>query len=215
MAKTKDNKEPELLTIRYVDIDSLIPAEYNPRNTTEEERQAIRASLKRFGFVDPVIVNRHPDRMNIIVGGHQRVKEAKVLGYKEVPCVFVELTLDLERELNVRLNKNTGHFDEGKLAMHFTREFLKEVGFKDKELAFFLTEYEKRFNAVNNSNCEMPIVPKFSEKYDAVIIVSTNSIDTSFLETALKIDTARSYKNSRTGKAMVITVEQFKEAWER
>jgi len=215
MAKTKDGKEEKQLIIQYVDIDSLIPAEYNPRNTTEEEKQAIRASIKRFGLVDPIIVNKHPDRENIIIGGHQRVKEAKAIGYTQVPCVFVELSLDLERELNVRLNKNTGHFDEGMLSMHFTREFLKEVGFKDKELSFFLTEYEKQFNSVNNSNCEMPIVPKFSEKYDAVIIVSTNSIDTSFLETALKIDTARSYKNSRTGKAMVITVEQFKEAWER
>ena len=215
MAKTKDGKEEKHLIIQYVDIDSLIPAEYNPRNTTEEEKQAIRASIKRFGIVDPIIVNRHPDRLNIIVGGHQRVKEAKTLGYKKVPCVFVELTLDLERELNVRLNKNTGHFDEGMLSVHFTREFLKEVGFKDKELAFFLTDYEKKFNAINNSNCEMPIVPKFSEQYDAVIIVSTNSIDTSFLETALRIDSARSYKNSRTGKAMIITVNQFKEAWEQ
>ena len=58
----------------------------------------------------------------------------------------------------------------------------------------------------------MPIVPKCSEKYDAVIIISRNSIDTAFLETALKIGKEKSYKNSRTGKAMIIDVEHFKKA---
>ena len=58
----------------------------------------------------------------------------------------------------------------------------------------------------------MPIVPKFSEKYDAVIIISKNSIDTAFLETALKIGKEKSYKNSRTGKAMIIDVDHFKKA---
>ena len=58
----------------------------------------------------------------------------------------------------------------------------------------------------------MPLVPKFSEKYDCVIIISTNTIDTTFLETTLKIDKAKSYKNTRTGKAMVIDVEHFKQA---
>ena len=73
-------------------------------------------------------------------------------------------------------------------------------------------DFEKKFNSYNNNNCEMPIVPKFSEKYDAVIIISTNTVDTTFLEAALKIDKEKSYKNSRMGKAMIIDVEHFKRA---
>lgn len=208
------SKNETKLEISYVSISELIPADYNPRKMTESDRRAISASIKTFGLVDPVIVNRHPDRMNIIVGGHQRTVIASELGYTEMPCVFVELDLEKEKELNVRLNKNTGRFDEIKLLENFNKEFLEGIGFKSDELGFFLSDFEQKMNKMNDSNCEMPIVPKFSELYDAVIIVSSNSIDTQFLETALEIDKAHSYKNSRTGKAMIISVDKFKEVWQ-
>ena len=204
----------EQMTVVQMKISDLTPASYNPRKMTEADKRGIAASLKKFGFVDPVIVNQHPDRLNVIVGGHQRTIVAKDLGYEDVPCVFVNLDLEQERELNVRLNKNTGRFDEMKLLEHFQKDLLKEIGFKDDELSFYLSEFEEKFNQTTNDNCEMAIVPKFSEKHDAVVIISNNSIDTQFLETALAIGKAQSYKNTRTGKAMVISVEQFKEAWE-
>lgn len=50
--------------------------------------------------------------------------------------------------------------------------------------------------------------------YDAVIIVSKNSIDTCFLETVLGIEKCQSYKNTRTGKAMIIDVDKFRKQWE-
>ncbi len=206
-------KESKRLEIVYLPIDDLKPAEYNPRRMSEEDRMEITESIRKFGFVDIVIVNRNPERFNIIVGGHQRVTIAKEeLGHIEVPCIFVNLNLEDEKELNMRLNKNTGRWDFDKLQQFFTKEWLKGVGWKEQELGFFQSEFEKKFNKINNQNCDMPIVPKFSEKYDAVIIISKNSIDTAFLETALKIDKEKSYKNSRTGKAMIIDVEHFKKA---
>lgn len=203
------------LKIVKKNIKDLIPAEYNPRKINQQEREQIKASLQRYGFVDPVIVNVHPDRKNIIVGGHQRVTIGKELGYKKVPCVEVNLTPDREKELNVRLNKNTGSWDDTKFVSNFTKELLQEIGFKDSELKMYLTEFEEKFNQYDNNNVPYPIVPKFSEKYDCVIIISKNEIDTTFLETVLQIETSRSYKNSHTGKAMVIDVEKFKEAWEQ
>ena len=205
-------QESKRLEIVYVPIEDLKPAEYNPRRMSEEDRMEITESIRKFGFVDIVIVNRNPERFNIIVGGHQRVTIAKEeLGHIEV-CIFVNLNLEDEKELNMRLNKNTGRWDFDKLQQFFTKEWLKGVGWKEQELGFFQSEFEKKFNKINNQNCDMPIVPKFSEKYDAVIIISKNSIDTAFLETALKIDKEKSYKNSRTGKAMIIDVEHFKKA---
>ena len=58
----------------------LIGAEYNPRELTEKQHRDLTDSLKRFGIVDPVLVNVHPDRKNIIVGGHQRTKVWQELG---------------------------------------------------------------------------------------------------------------------------------------
>jgi DNA modification methylase len=115
-------------------ISELIPAEYNPRQLSDKQFEDLKASLTRFGAVDPAIVNIHPDRKDIIVGGHQRLKVAKSLGWETFPCVEVNLTRDQERELNVRLNKNTGSWDWNILGDLFQAEELKEWGFSDEEL---------------------------------------------------------------------------------
>jgi len=115
-------------------ISELIPAEYNPRQLSDKQFEDLKASLTRFGAVDPAIVNIHPERKNIIVGGHQRLKVAKSLGWETFPCVEVNLTRDQERELNVRLNKNTGSWDWESLSTYFEVEELTDWGFSDKEL---------------------------------------------------------------------------------
>lgn len=118
-------------------IDDLIEAEYNPRELTKEQHKQISDSIKRFGIVDPVIVNTHKDRKNIIVGGHQRTKVAKELGFTEMPCVEVKLDSEKERELNIRLNKNTGQWDWDNLANYFDLSDLVDWGFNEKDMSFF------------------------------------------------------------------------------
>jgi hypothetical protein len=118
-------------------INELIPAEYNPRQLSKEQAEQLKASLQRFGAVDPAIVNIHPDRKNIIVGGHQRLKTAQSIGWDTFPCVEVELDRDKERELNIRLNKNTGGWDYDSLANYFEVEELTDWGFTEKELFAF------------------------------------------------------------------------------
>jgi len=115
-------------------INELIPAEYNPRQLSNEQAEQLKASLQRFGAVDPAIINTHPDRKNIIVGGHQRLKTAQSLGWDTFPCVEVELDRDKERELNIRLNKNTGAWDYDALANYFEVEELTDWGFSNEEL---------------------------------------------------------------------------------
>lgn len=127
-------------------IDSLIFAEYNPRQLTEEQYQQLKDSITRFGLVDPIIVNQHQDRKNIIVGGHQRTRVAKKLGIEEVPCVFVNLPYEKERELNVRLNKNTGGWDYDILADMFELDELIDWGFKEEELVGFDADIEVEGN---------------------------------------------------------------------
>ena len=126
--------------IKYKDINSLISAEYNPRQLKKEQYQNIKESLQRFGFVDPVIINKNKDRKNIIIGGHQRVKVAKDLKYTEVPCVELDLTLDKEKELNIRLNKNVGEWDYDILANLFDFNDLMDWGFTEDDLAGFSPE---------------------------------------------------------------------------
>ena len=116
------------------DIDSLIFAEYNPRQLTKDQYKHLKDSIDRFGLVDPIIVNSNPTRKNIIVGGHQRVRVAKDMNIKEVPVLEVDLTYDRERELNVRLNANTGEWDTDILANMFDIDELTDWGFDDIDL---------------------------------------------------------------------------------
>ena len=129
------SKNGNITTVQY-DVKNLIFAEYNPRELTKDQHQDLKDSITRFGFVDPLIVNTHKERKNILVGGHQRLRIAKELGYKDVPCVEVDLTPDKEKELNVRLNKNTGQWDWDALANHFDVGELLEWGFSEDELQF-------------------------------------------------------------------------------
>lgn len=115
-------------------ISELIPAEYNPRKLSPKQENDLKNSLLEFGLVDPIIVNVNADRKNVIIGGHQRLKVWQKLGNKEIDCVEVDLSLEKERELNVRLNKNTGEFDFDILLSEFEFDDLIDWGFEIDEL---------------------------------------------------------------------------------
>lgn len=117
-----------------VSINDLISADYNPRKHDEVAANQLKESITRFGIVDPIIVNSAPKRKNIIIGGHFRWQMAKELGYETVPVVYLNIPeLDREKELNLRLNKNTGEFDWDLLSK-FDPSLLTDVGFSSDEL---------------------------------------------------------------------------------
>ena len=122
------------ITIVEVPINELRASEYNPRKHSNEQADQLKESIKRFGMVDPVICNSAPERKNIIIGGHFRAKVAKDMGIATVPVVYVQISdLNKEKELNLRLNKNTGEFDIELLAQ-FDESFLADVGFSSEDL---------------------------------------------------------------------------------
>ena len=123
-------------------ISDLIEAEYNPRELTESQHEDLYNSLDKFGIVDPIIVNSNPERKNFIIGGHQRMNIWKGMGHKTIPCVEIELNEEDERELNIRLNKNTGQWDMDILANNFEIGDLLGYGFQLHELSFFEPEEE-------------------------------------------------------------------------
>jgi len=109
-------------------IAELIPADYNPRKLTDKQERDLTNSLKEFGLVDPIVINTYEGRENVIIGGHQRVKVWARLGNKDIDCVEVSLPIERERELNVRLNANTGEWDLDLLKDYFEIPELEEWG---------------------------------------------------------------------------------------
>lgn len=106
-------------------ISDLKPAPYNPRKSNEQQEANLKKSLEKFGVVEPIVFNK---RTGYIVGGHFRVRELKKLGYKEVECVIVDLNEDDEKELNIRLNANTGEWNIEDLNLNWNIDELEEWG---------------------------------------------------------------------------------------
>ena len=117
-----------------VPIMDLVSPDYNPRKHDDLAKEQLKESIRRFGIVDPIVANSAPTRKNIIIGGNFRWETIKELGYKTVPVVYVDISdLEKEKELNIRLNKNTGEFDWDLLAK-FDESFLADIGFSSGEL---------------------------------------------------------------------------------
>ncbi len=122
------------LNIQNVNIKDLNPAPYNPRKWSDDAIKRLTESIQQFGLVDPIIANSAPERKNIVIGGHFRLKIAKDLGFNEVPVVFVNIPDEArERELNLRLNKAVGDWDYDLLA-EFDETLLANIGFTSEEL---------------------------------------------------------------------------------
>lgn len=123
-----------------VNINELITPKWNPRYWSQEQTENLKESIKRFGIVDPIIVNSNPHRRNYIIGGNFRLNVIKQLGYKTVPVVYINIpTLEAEKELNLRLNANTGTWDYD-LLKTFETDMLIDVGFNDEDLSKIFDE---------------------------------------------------------------------------
>ncbi len=102
------------MEFKSININELKPAEYNPRidlQPGDKEFEKIRKSIEEFGYVDPVIINKD----GTIVGGHQRYKVLKDMGYTEIQCIVIDVDKEKEKALNIALNKISGDWDKNKL----------------------------------------------------------------------------------------------------
>lgn len=125
-----------------VNIDRLVPYARNARTHSKEQILQLRSSLREFGFVNPVIVDKD---LNIIAG-HGRIMAAREEGLTEIPCVFVEHLTEAQKRAYIltdnRLALNAG-WDEELLALEFAD--LKELGFDLEITGFDADEIEKLF----------------------------------------------------------------------
>ena len=101
------------MEIVKVDINELISPEYNPRQITDDEMGKLKNSINEFGYIAPIIVNKHN---NHIIGGNQRCLALKQLGYTMIDVIYInEPDINKEKALNIRLNNLSGEWDMPKL----------------------------------------------------------------------------------------------------
>ena len=133
----------ENMKITYKNIEELIPYARNSRTHSDEQVAQIAASIKEFGWTNPVLV----DGENGIIAGHGRVLGARKLGIKEIPTIELSHLTNAQRRAYViadnKLALNAG-WDMSALSLELqdldTGELdLSLLGFSEKELEDILT----------------------------------------------------------------------------
>ena len=79
---------------QLVDIDKLVPYANNARTHNKEQILKLRSSLREFGFVNPVIIDREYN----VLAGHGRIMAAKEEGIAEVPCVYADHLTEAQKK---------------------------------------------------------------------------------------------------------------------
>lgn len=186
----------------------LLPYEYNPRKMTAQQSKKLRESLEKFGLVEIPVINFD----GVLLAGHQRCKAMIQLGRgEELVDVRVpnrQLTDQEFKEYNIASNAIKGDWVDEILREHFDDIDLADFGISLAEMEELHTQA-----AAKEETPEMPIVAKFSEKYDAFVIVATNEIDANHIAELLQCEKEKSYKSETMGMTRVVSASKFIELW--
>ncbi len=125
--------------MQMVSAEKLVPYVNNARTHSPEQIMKLRSSLREFGFINPVIV----DRDYGVIAGHGRIEAAKAEGITEVPCVFADHLTEAQKKAYIladnRMAMDAG-WDEELLRIEIEslqgEDFdIGLIGFDEKELA--------------------------------------------------------------------------------
>ena len=134
--------------MQLVPLGKLVPYINNARTHSPEQLTKLRSSLREFGFINPIIIDRDYN----IIAGHGRVLAAKEEGIMEVPCVFVDYLTEAQKKAYIladnRMALDAG-WDEELLRIEIEslqgEDFdVSLTGFEEQELAdLFAIEGDK------------------------------------------------------------------------
>lgn len=130
-------------------ISDIKPSDYNPRKISEKDLNNLKKSIKEFGILRPFVINK---RTGNLISGHQMLKVCEELKIIEIPddkVIFVDLTEEKEKALNLAMNKISGEFEEDKLIdliqqiNEKNEDVIGLTGFSTEEITYLLGLAEK------------------------------------------------------------------------
>lgn len=180
----------------------------DPVNARKGDVGSIMESLKEFGQHRPLVARQD----GTIIAGNHTYKAAQALGWSEISVFYVgdDNEKSIRRAIADNATGEQATWDLEKLASLVAQVGSDIPGLDISILDSLNAEMEFEEEAISPT---YPIVPKFSEKYDCVIIFATNEIDWQFLATNLQLEQNKSYKNKAIGQSHVVTAEKFAELW--
>ena len=129
--------------MKLVDIEKLVPYVNNARTHSQDQINKLRSSIREFGFINPVII----DKDYGVIAGHGRIMAAKEEGIKEVPCVFADHLNEAQKKAYIladnRMALDAG-WDEELLRVEI--ESLEDYGFNVELTGFSPDELSNIFD---------------------------------------------------------------------
>lgn len=224
--KKPQGKESESIRITDVKIDKSVSTERtemsvkelvannkNPRVIKKENFERLKKSIQDFPEMmklRPIVV----DEDNVVLGGNMRFKACEELGIDTVSVIrVIGLTEEQKKEFVVKDNKSFGDWDWEMLSSEWDVQDLNDWGFGDwkPQKAEVETEsaFKKAFDASKNEDAYFPVIPKFDEKQEILIIVSESEVDSNWLRERLGMQKMKSYKSGELMKSSVIHVKDL------
>ena len=147
--------------MKLVDIEKLVPYVNNARTHSQDQINKLRSSIREFGFINPVII----DKDYGVIAGHGRIMAAKEEGIKEVPCVFADHLNEAQKKAYIladnRMALDAG-WDEELLRVEI--ESLEDYGFNVELTGFSPDELSNIFDLGNDTEDDGFDVDKELEK---------------------------------------------------
>lgn len=139
------------MQIEYIEIDKVIPYANNPRNNDGEAVDRVAASIKEYGFKNPIII----DKDNVIVAGHTRLKAAKKLDLAEVPIIRADdLTPAQIKAFRLAENRVSEYATWNNELLTIELEGLQELDFDLDLTGFEGWELDNLLNSVSDDDLQ-------------------------------------------------------------
>lgn len=137
--------------MELVKADKLVPYQNNARTHSPEQITKLRSSLREFGFINPIII----DKDYGVIAGHGRLMAAKEEGIDEVPCVFADHLSEAQKKAYIiadnRMAEDAG-WDEELLRVEI--EALQDADFDPMLTGFDESELAALFGNAGNEEVE-------------------------------------------------------------
>lgn len=196
-------------TPKLVKLEDLKENASNPKILNELGEKRLHNSLFKFGIAGTMVANLD----NIIIDGHKRKQDLLDDGVTEVWVSYPSRLLTEQEYLEMNAVYDiakAGDPDQFMIEQILSDDLLEEWdmnGDKPKR---------KKGGGITNDDeieAKYPLVPQYDEKYEAIVILCTNSIDTVFIKNALGIEKEMSYKNKMVKETSIVAAKKFIKAW--
>lgn len=187
----------------------------NPRFFRDYRYDAMKKSISdspEMLELRELIVYPHEGKY-VVVCGNLRMRACRELGYFELPCkVLPEDTPARKlREYSAKDNVSFGENDMDVMKNEWDQSELQDWGVEfapeKKKDAF-----RERFESMTDETAVYPLVPKYDEKHELFIIISSSEVDSNWLREVLDMQHMKSYKTGKISKSNVVDIKDVRHA---